>query len=322
MRSLLIFFTPLFLPAFFHCAFAQDEIIFQTEGSSFNPLISLKGEATVQWTFADGGTSNSLNPVKNYGSAGTRTNRLSVNPWSALKMINIGYDAGDGGSGNIPFVADQQVSKIQNLDLVKDYLEIWCSSYNLIDTLVFDDFILLDTVECYLSRSTKHVSLKNTPGLTRLCLEDNDLDSLDLSGCTGLKDLRGAVNDYSTIQFSESTEELWHICVRDNPQINNDSLFSHLEKFPNLTELFIWNTNQEGDFYARNCFVNSWVTVMADGNHYTTLDLSGGIIKGDGGSWISFNNNDLVSVNIEGFSEIYHLELKNNNLVKIRNPPS
>ena len=128
-------------------------------------------------------------------------------------------------------------------------------------------------------------------------------------------DLRGAVNNYSTIEFSESCEELWHICVRDNPQISNDTMFKNAEKFPNLTELFIWNTNQKGSFNAHNCFMNSWVTIMADRNHYTELNLSGGIIQGDGGSWISFNNNHLVSVNIEGFSEIYHLELKNNDLV-------
>jgi hypothetical protein len=310
-RNLLILFLPFFSIEF---CFSQDAIIFQTEGSSFMPVISLKDKAYVRWTFADGDTSNLLHPEKNFGSDATRLNSLYVNPWSAVKMINIGYDAGDGGGYNIPFEADQQVSKIKNLHLVKDYLQIWCSSYNLLDTLVFDDFILLDTVECFLSRTVKHVSLKNTPGIKRLCLEDNDLTTLDISGCTGLTDLRGAVNNYSTIHFSNSTEEIWHICVRDNPQLTNDTLFTHIDKFPNLTELFIWNTNQKGVFKAHQCFESSSIMIMADGDHFTALDLQGGIMKGDGTSWITFNYNNLKSVNIEGFTEISRLELNYNGM--------
>ena len=132
----------------------------------------------------------------------TRQNRLTVNPWNALRMINIGYDAGDGG-GSLPFVSDQQVSKVENLFLVKNNLEVWCSSYNLIDTLIFDDFVQLDSVECFLSKSLKYVSLRNTPRVTRLCFEDNNLDSLDISGCASLADLRGAQNKLYHNQFFE-----------------------------------------------------------------------------------------------------------------------
>jgi hypothetical protein len=139
-----------------------------------------------------------------------------VTPWSALRTINIGYDGGDGGSWMIPSVTNQHVSNVRNLELVKDYLEVWCSSYNQLNNLIFDDFVVLDTVECFLSQTMTSVSLKNTPSLTRLCLEDNNLSTLDISECTGLMDLRGAQNNYSTINFSNSTDEVWHISNKNN----------------------------------------------------------------------------------------------------------
>jgi hypothetical protein len=291
-----------------------DEIIFQTEGSSFSPLIQLKGPATVLWTFDDATTSTSLNPTKNYGSAGTRTNRLSVDPWSSVKMINIGYDAGDGGSYSIPFVSDQHVSKVKNLSLVKDYLEVWCSSYNQIDTLIFDDFVILDSVECFLSNSTRHVSLRNTPTLTRLCLEDNNLSTLDISECTSLADLRGAANNYNTINFSNSCEEFWHICVRDNPQITNDTLFSHMERFPNISEIYIWNDNQKGTFSLTPQNISPAIALMSDGNHYSKLMLKGSLKNESGWAVLRFDRNMLQSVDIEGCDQIHELYLTNNGM--------
>jgi archaellum component FlaG (FlaF/FlaG flagellin family) len=296
-------------------SYSQTEIIFQTQGSSFSPLIQLKAPATVLWTFSDGTTSSSLNPTKDYGSSSARANRLSVDPWSAVKMINIGYDAGDGGSNAIPYVTDQHVSKVTNLSLVKDYLEIWCSSYNQIDTLVFDDFILLDSVECFLSQSTRHVSLRNTPSLTRLCLEDNNLTTLDLSGCTALSDLRGAVNNYPSLTFSNSTEEVWHICIRDNPQLTNDSLFTHMERFPNIRELYIWNDNQRGTFRMTPQNVSPTMQLYADGNHYSRLILKGSLTNASGNAWVRFEGNMLQSVDLEGCTQINDLYLRNNQLV-------
>jgi hypothetical protein len=290
------------------------EIIFQTEGASFSPLIQLKGDATVLWTFADGGTSTSLNPSKVYGSSGTRQNRLLVSNWNRVKMINIGYDAGDGGSYGIPFIADQHVSKVTNLDLVKDSLEIWCSSYNQLDTLIFDNFISLDSIECFLSSSVRHVSLKNTPNLTRLCLEDNNLSTLDISECTSLRDLRGASNNYPTINFSNSTEEIWHICIRDNTQITNDSMFSHMERFPSISELFIWNDNQKGTFKLMPQNNSPSMQLLAEGNHYTKLDLKGTLTNKNYWCTVNFNSNNLKSVDIEGCGQIRELNLINNGL--------
>ena len=72
----------------------SDEIIFYSTKDVFAPLITLSGKASVRWTWDDNTTDTITNPVKNYGSDGLRKNYLKVTPWSALQMINIGYDAG------------------------------------------------------------------------------------------------------------------------------------------------------------------------------------------------------------------------------------
>ena len=137
-----------------------DEIIFNSNGRFFSPLITIHGNATVQWTFDDNTTSSLLNPSKDYGSEGMRANRLKVTPWSAIRSINIGYDASDGGSQLIPFVENQFISKIENLNLAAPYLELWCSSYNNLDSLNFDNFINSKTIECFHSNTVQKVSFK------------------------------------------------------------------------------------------------------------------------------------------------------------------
>lgn len=289
----------------------SDEIVFYSNGSFFSPLITVQGNATILWTFDDGTTSSLLNPSKNYGSDGLRLNRLKVTPWSSIRMINIGYDASDGGSKYIPFVADQRVSNVQNLELAAPYLETWCSSYNMMDSLNFDDFINLKTIECFHSASIKKVSLKNTPSLKRLCLEDNDLKELDLSGSTGLEDLRAALNDFQNIIFSNSTDEFWHLCIRENHALSNSSLFVNMEKFPSMRELLIWGTNQSGAFEIHNTIGNS-ILLLASQNNFSKLDLTGSLQNENGIGEINFRDNKLTSVNIAGCRQITDINLSNN----------
>ncbi len=222
------------------------EIVFTTEGASFAPLITVDSGAEILWTWADGTTSSLSNPSKNYGSAEQRENRLRVTPWSALRGINIGYDAGDGGSDDIARVQDQGVSAVSGLGLAASSLRFWCSSYNLIEELDFSGFAELETIECFLSTSLKRVSLSNLPKLKRACFEDCSLEALDLSQCPALEDLRGAVNEYEDIQFGSIGGNVWHICVRDNEYFTDASMFADLTQFPEIAELFIWNDHQSG----------------------------------------------------------------------------
>ena len=313
MNSLKIYLIISILIATPAISVAQNEIIFQTEDSVFSPLIVLNSDATVLWTFDDGTTSTLLNPYKNYATQASRINKLKVTPWNAVEMINIGFDGGDGG-WPLPLVPDQHVSKVSNLNLVKDSLRYWCSSYNLLDSLSFDDFVNLEAIECFHSYNVKHVSLKNLPSLKRLCLEDNYLTTFDISECTDLEDVRGALNKYKTINFENNTTNFWHICVRDNPQINNDSLFSHMEHFPDIAELYIWNTNQSGTFKLSQNNPDRKVEILAANNNYTEVDLRGSLQNDHKYGTVDFSSNKIKSVNISGCKEIKNLNLNGNGM--------
>lgn len=287
---------------------------FTTEGSSFAPVLTVTGTPLIRWVFADGTTSNSPTPNKDYGSPGTRLNRLYVTPWSAVQRINIGYDAGDGGGYEIEFVPDQHVSAVRGLHLVAPYLAQWCSSYNQITSLDFRNFTNLDTIECFLSYNLRTVNLSNTPKLRRACFEDCNLESLDLSGSPNLEDLRGAQNDFSTFNFGNIGAHVWHICMPVNTHLNNRTIFADMTPFPNIAELFIWDDNQTGSLRIPATNPTMEVRILADGNQYNALDLSGALANAMATAVVSLRNNLLTSVNITGCSQITELFLENNQL--------
>lgn len=293
---------------------ANQAIVFTTEGDSFSPVLVVEGNPTVLWTFADGTTSASTTPTKNYGTAATRKNRLVVTPWSAARRINIGYDAGDGGTWSIESVPDQHVSKVEGLRHVAPYLAQWCSSYNLLESLDFHDFTNLDTIECYYSQSLRSVNLANTPKLRRACFENCDLAALDLSGSPNLEDLRGALNAYPTISFGSIGANVWHICVRDNPQMTTRSLFADMSPYPDIAELFIWSDNQSGALRIPASHSELAVSFIGDDNAYTTLDLRGALRNTAATGHVSFQRNAIAAVNIDGCSQITTLDVNGNQL--------
>jgi plastocyanin len=295
---------------------APREIVFTTLGASFAPMIEVDAGATVRWTWADGTTSAEANPSKDYGSPGVRKNRLLVTPWSALTAIDIGYDGGDGGSLSYERYRkeDQHVSAVENLDLARDGLVVWCSSYNNIPILDFSSFRKLETIECFYSNSLCSVNLADTPALKRACFEDCDLMSLDLTGCPNLEDLRGAVNDYPTIVFGPSYPRLWHICVRDNGGALTDrDIFGTTSAFPAIRELFIWNDNQAGTLRVPATGAGR-VEIAADGNGYVSADFTGALADGTESGTVLLRNNRLTAVTLTGCDQICTLDLANNEL--------
>jgi hypothetical protein len=202
-------------------------ISFVTTGSSFSPIITVTGNPTIQWTFGDGSESNSESPTVNFGSAKTRQNTLVVSPWNAVTKINIGYDGSDGGimpgPSTIANLKQQNVIAVSGLENIAPYLQVWASDYNPITELDFSNFTALNTIECFSCRSLTTIRLQNTPFLTRLCIEESNVSYLDLSEAPSLADLRGASQRSSTytINWGTTGDNIWHICVRDNPQIKS-----------------------------------------------------------------------------------------------------
>lgn len=292
----------------------QRVMTFTTEGTAFAPVLVVEGTPDILWTWSDGATSTSATPRKAFGSAGARSHSLLVKPWSAVRRINLGYDGGDGGSGLIEHVSDQHVSSVAGLDLVAPTLGQWCSSYNQLTSLDFSNFVNLDTIECYLSRTLRSVNLANTPKLKRACFEDCDLRSLDLSQSPLLEDLRGAQNAYASIDFGRIGVRVWHICVRDNPQMTNHAVFADMGRFPNISELFIWNDNQAGPLRIPASSPNRHVALLAEGNHYSSVDLTGSLRNAGSSAIVRFAHNQLRSLTIAGCVQITELTLEHNRL--------
>ncbi len=249
----------------------SDVINIQTNGASFAPVIEVTGTPVIEWIFDDSTTSSSATPVKDYSSTGSRHNYLKVTPWSSLIGINVGYDASDGGYGDFAMVAGQDVLGFKNLTLAKSSLQYLCASNNLQMTeLDLREFTALKFVELFECKNLSKMRLDYHPVMERICVEDCNLDSLDLSGCAALEDLRGALNNYTFINWESIGQSLWHICIRDNPQITVN--LPALTQFPVLRELLNWNTNQAGAFICHSTVIQ---VIDAYNNHYTSAEISG-----------------------------------------------
>ena len=291
----------------------EANITFVTTGSSFSPIITVTGNPKIQWVFGDGSTSDSTSPTVNFGSSGTRANTLVVTPWSAVSKINIGYDGSDGGvtpsSRTIAKLKQQNVIAVAGLENVAPYLQVWASSHNPITVLDFSNFTALHTIECFYCTSLATIRLHNVPSLTRLCLENCKISYLDLSEAPSLADLRGASQRSSTytINWGTTGAHIWHICVRDNPQMT--SAFP-VSQFPLIKDFYIWNGNQSGTLHLTSTNLKS---VLSSNNHYNAANFSGCFPAGKKGT-VNIYDNKLTSLDISNDPGLLYLNASRNSL--------
>jgi hypothetical protein len=281
-------------------------ITFTTCGSTFAPIINVKGSPTISWVFGDGSTSNSPTPKVDFENDAIRTNKLVVTPWSDVISINIGYDHIDGGSRKIPDLEHQNVTAVSGLEVIAPYLQIWASSYNPITTLDFSNFTALTTVECYGCSELSSITLHNVPVLSRLCLEKDNLTSLNLSEAPALADLRCSrqKNSDFTIDWGGTGSNVWHICIASNPGMDNIPL----DQFPILKEYYNGDNNQIGTLYPISTELRS---VLSSGNHYTSALFPGSFPAGRNAS-LDLHNNDLTSLDILNDPGLISLDARNN----------
>lgn len=280
------------------------EISVVTTGDSFSPVLTVDSGAAVAWHWADGSNSSSPAPEKAFGSAALRVNTFTVTPWSALKRINLGYDASDGGSPVLEQVPGQQVVAVAGLENAAPYLKKWCSSHTSIASLNFDNFVNLDTIESFHAGSLAQVSLHNTSQLSRANFEGCGLAALDLTESPALTDLRGGFNSYPGIDFGASGSKAWHICTAYNEQFSQNL---PVAQFQHLRELFVWHGNQTG---ALKTTSTSLTAVIVHHNAYTSADFSGGFVIPNG--WLEINDNQLSSLNLGGCSGLTYVDASNN----------
>lgn len=278
-----------------------DVINIQSSGSVFAPVIEVTGNPVIEWIFDDQTTSSSQTPVKDYGSTGSRHNYLKVTPWSALTGINVGYDAADGGYGDFDLIPAQNVLGFQNLNLAQNSLKYLCANHNPITELDLQGFTALEFIELFYCQSLSKLKLGSHPVLERICVEDCDIDTLNISGCPGLEDLRGALNRFPVINWGSIGQKIWHICIRDNPQLTEN--IPSLTSFPLLKELFTWNDNQTGPFEIHSSVISS---IKAYDNKYTSADISSctGLYR------FYFSGNKLTSLNLGTADLLIDVKLK------------
>jgi hypothetical protein len=293
---------------------APGVITFITEGDAFAPVIVVEGSPQVLWTFGDGSTSSSPTPAVSFGTAATRRNTVRVDPWSAVRRVNIGYDGSDGGSNAIERVPNQHVSAVLGLEVVAPTLAQWCSSFNPLTWLDFGGFAQLDTIEAR-SPTLASVNLRDTPALSRAIFEESGLETLDLSGSPLLADLRAAQNAFTTIGFGSATfSHVWHICIRDNAQLTDRALFASTARFPAVSDLWIWDTNQAGALRVPSTNPTEIVSIVASNNHYTSASFQGALQNAGQEGIVDLSANALTSVNLDGCVQVSRLYLQQNAL--------
>jgi hypothetical protein len=274
----------------------------QSNGTSFAPILEVIGNPVIEWVFDDGTTSASVNPIKNYGSARSRHNYVKVTPWSAVVGLNLGYDASDGGySPNIKIHPSQNVVGFQNFGFLKGSLKRLSMSYNPITELDLTDFMALEFIELYQCMSLRTLDLGTHPNLERLCVEDCNLPSLDISGCSNLKDLRCALNNFTSVKWGTIGQSLWHICIRDNPSLSTN--IPALSQFPALKELLTENTSQSGAFVCHSSII---YRILSYDNHYTSADISGCTSLSE----FLFSGNQLASLVLGTANDLIKVEFK------------
>ncbi len=255
---------------------ATHTVRFRTLGSLFSPEVALEDETleSLVWTWSDHtASSNYPEATKDFGSAAERLQSLSVQPAEALTAINLGFDASDGGETTpLAFRDPQNVSAVY-FPAPLTGLRYFAAAYNpLTNTLDFAGFTNLEAVECFQASTLRHVVLSDLPNLKRVCLEDADLQELDLSGNPALEDVRGALNNYAEILLARGTgPNVWHWCTRDNPQLTQ-SFQDVMTNFFALRDLYIWNDNQSGHLAPVS---TNLVDLQAADNRYVSADLSG-----------------------------------------------
>lgn len=283
------------------------EIVFTTEGDSFAPVIVLSGEATVEWTFSDSSTSNSLAPSVSFTSAGTRRQRLKVTPWDALYRINLGYAGADGGpatdeAGNtFEHVAAQPVTAITNLSLVKDTLVYLCGCGCPITAVEVQDFTALYGIEFYGCSSLISANIHGTANLRRACFENSPVGFLDFTESPLMEDVRGSNCDLTEIRWGTTGQYLWHMCVRENSATLDPATWPPMNQFPVLRDMWISGNGLTGDMVANSTEVGSaWLY----NNDFSSIDMSNTGAE----SITAQNNSSCTAITIDGCTTLSTLD--------------
>lgn len=288
------------------------EIVFTTNGSAFAPVIVLTvgSTATVEWTFSDGSTSNSLTPSVNFGSNAVRLQRLKVTPWEDLYRINVGYQREDGGpstdeAGNsYEVVAVQPVTNIANLKLVQNTLTYLCGCHCPITSVDVRDFTSLYGVEFYGCGATlASADVYGTSNLRRACFENSYVGFLDFSQSPLMEDVRGSSCRLTEIRWGSTGQHLWHMCVRENSAYLDPTTWPDMTQFPVLQDCWISGNGLTNALELSSTVISS---IWAYNNNHPSMDFTGAFPSG--GHYANVYNNanctEIIIDNCPGLTQL------------------
>jgi hypothetical protein len=220
-----------------------------------------------------------------------------------IYSLDVGYDAEDDGPSGLPLLAPQDVLSISGFGPALTEFTNLCASYNPLTRLDLSDLPALQDVECYECPQLASVQITNCPSLLRACFEQCALEGiLDFTGDTNLADIRAAGNLYTNVVFGGAGPNIWHLCLRDNPQLATDIAITN---FPLLQELFLWNANQHGVVLPASTQLQM---VQVEQNAYTCADLSNQTNL----VYLLIQQNSLTNLLLSGCPSLGHVEAQQN----------
>ena len=214
--------------------------------------------------------------------------------WPSFLTMAGGFSYGEDSTNELR--AGQNVTWIDGLRACANLTNLYIS-HNPITSLDAGAPNLkdLEAFACQL----QSVDLTGCSNLQRVVLESNYLSTIDVSHNPMLIDFRAGANhdQLTNIVFpSFSLALLWHLCIRDNPNLDPGFLASNLDySYTDLAELFAWNCGQTGSLNL-NADPNHPVWVQVSTNQLSGIDIGSQALKNMDACNNNFDTNALASI--------------------------
>jgi Leucine-rich repeat (LRR) protein len=290
-------------------------------GASFSPVVELSGgsDANLTWRVEESGDVYSgLSPGIVFGSPTVRHVRLTAmdsdgsDALGDIVTFNLGFDSvQDAGKYNIGSGYDhhpQEVSRVEGVRHMKGLLRFLAATPSLTGPVDFSGMSRLQYIECFGAGLTS-VDLTGCDSLIRLCLENNDLASIDLNPVSGnLCDLRlsGNRDTVTMTPLQSPMRALYHYCAQSITVVNHPSP----DQLPAVEELWDWKSGQSGELIIRSTAIRSVLTYE---NGWTSADLTNQFPAASGG-YLDAHGCRLSSIKLTGCSGLVFLDLHDNQL--------
>jgi hypothetical protein len=297
------------------------EVRIETTGQTFAPQLNIATGATIAWTFSDSTTDDSGRPSKDFGSAETRVQQLTVIPSTSFRDLNFGFsqydDSGKWYQAGAPFdLGNQNVSRILGMGRLALGLRRFMAAHNpFVGVLDFSGFSYLEDLELFQSYCSQ-ITLTDCTSLIRCCVEQTSLTALDISPCAdSLVDLRAAAMRGGSLILTMGimTREA-HWCVRSQSLTvivpSGQTVWTCL---PVVEEIWCFSTYLviNGGILAP---ISPYITsIQAQDSRFTQIDLAN-LLPAGRNAWLWFSNCQLTAINIDGCPGIIDLRLDGCNL--------